>query len=228
MHGYQKFNQVDYSNVFAQQIKEIHRLCQSILQNEISDNDKIIDLGGGPGISAKLIDELRIKATILNLDPANNVETVPISRFVEYLPTKISFQETFSFDIPWQADKLLLMSSAHEIALAYGGKSAKKNKLAFLADLRQFMQNNLKQDGRVIISFPGYAPDTTKEQIQRQRIISDRLLGHSHPYEEFFYLNDFAQIFPKEPLRVVSKTMTLASAQESCLTATVAVFTLRP
>ncbi len=226
MEEYKKFNQVNYTDAFAEQIRDIHRLCQIVLKTEILDGSKIIDLGGGPGIAAHLIDELGIRATVLNLEPSENATVIPRLTSVEYIPQNITFKEALSADLPWKADRLLLMSSAHEIALSYG-KTARENKRLFWDDLKCFMHRSLKKNGRIIISFPGYLPGATPEQALRQQEINQLLLGHSHPYDEYFYMADFAYIFPKWPVIVKSKPMVLAGQapdEGSILTATVAVF----
>jgi len=222
---YCKFNKVDYANTFARQIEEIHSLCKSVMSFEISDGDRVIDLGGGPGIGACLLDELQIKASLLNLEPSEHIDNTPKLKYVEYLRKKILFKDSFSYDFPWKGNKLLLMSSAHEIALGYGLKDVKENKRLFLCDLKRFIQRFTTENCDVLISFPGYTNGATETQIAEQREFNDKLLGHSHPYDEYFYLSDFSGIFP-EPAVVKTRTMTLAGQLEktSSLEATAVVF----
>jgi len=222
---YSKFNKVDYSKTFARQIEEIHALCKSVMSSEISDGDRVIDLGGGPGIGASLLDGLQIKASLLNLEPSGHIDDIPKLAHVEYLRKQILFKDSFSYDFPWKGDKLLLMSSAHEIALGYGLKDVKENKRLFLCDLKRFIQRFTTRDAAIIISFPGYANGVTEAQIAKQREFNDKLLGHSHPYDEYLYMSDFAGIFP-EPAVVKTQTMTLAGQSEetSALEASAVVF----
>jgi len=222
---YCKFNKVDYANTFASQIEGIHALCKSVMISEISDGDRVIDLGGGPGIGASLLDELKIKATLLNLEPSEHIDNAPKLAYVKYLRRKMLFKDSFSYDFPWKGDKLLLMSSAHEIALGYGLKDVKENKRLFLCDLKRFVQRFTIKNCAVIVSFPGYTNGVTEAQIAEQREFNDKLLGHSHPYDEYFYLSDFVGIFP-EPTVVKTRAMTLAGQSEetSVLEATAVVF----
>ena len=87
---YEKFNTVNYKDAFARQIGDIHKLCKSVLKSEISDGDRIMDLGGGPGIGAHLIDELGIKAKIFNMEPSESVHDIPKLVNVEYSFQKIT------------------------------------------------------------------------------------------------------------------------------------------
>ncbi len=228
MDNIKKFDGMNYANTFAKKISVMHELVKSVLSDLISKGDNIIDIGGGPGIGAKIIDELGIKATVTNIEPSTTIYDVPHLSLVKYMPLKMSFKEALDMQMPYTADCLLMISSEHEIALC-NGRAPIENKKIFLHDLNEFIYKNLKQDGTLIIGFPNYRNGASKTEIAKQRRLTESILGHSHPPEEFFALEEFSVAFGTKPAIFIQKPMNLVheNPEETILMANVAVFKIK-
>lgn len=72
-----KFNGVDYTNTFAARIGVMHELVKEVLSKQISNWDHVIDIGGGPGMGARIIDSLGITASVVNIEPSTTIQDVP-------------------------------------------------------------------------------------------------------------------------------------------------------
>jgi hypothetical protein len=65
MDNFQKFEGIDYANNFAKKINSMHRLVEKHLIEIInSDHLNIIDIGGGPGIGASIIDKFEKNVSV--------------------------------------------------------------------------------------------------------------------------------------------------------------------
>ena len=220
-----KFDGLDYNNTFASKIKVMHTLIKDIMSDQLCDGDTIIDMGGGPGIGAKLIDELGIKATVTNIEPSTMIYDIPELSTVDYIPIKISLQEARDARMPVTADCLLMVSSAHEIALC-NNASPLENKKIFFQDLDSFIKTNLKSDGIIIIGFPNYKKGSSRARIASQRRLIESILGHSHPPEELFTIEEFSSAFGTQPIVAFQRPMDLANGdhEDTILMANAAIF----
>lgn len=228
MNSTSKFDGMDYMNTFAKRISVMHELVKSILPGIIRKGDSIIDIGGGPGIGARLIDELGIEATVTNIEPSTTIDDVPRLSSVKYMPLKMPFKDALDASMPSTADCLLMISAEHEIALCYGS-TPQENKRIFFRDMDRFIRKNLRQNGSLIIGFPNYLEGASGAEIKRQRRFTESLVGHSHPPEEFFTLEEFSAAFGEQPAVYIRKPMTLAGErpEETILRANVAVFRIK-
>jgi hypothetical protein len=225
METFHKFEGIDYVNNFAKRINSVHQLVADNLEGFIKPNMFIIDLGGGPGIGAKIIDGFGKQVHVLNIEPSNNVNTVPELQWVEYDTLSMSFTEAQQHKFSQKADLILMISSAHEMALSYG-KSSNENKRLFFSDLTKFLSNNLNIGGYLCIGFPNYINGVGVEEVQEQRSFTDSLLGHSHPPDEFFSVQEFSnglgfilEINESKPMILASE-----SADQTKLVANFVVF----
>lgn len=220
-----KFEGTDYTNTFAKRISVMHELVKNVLSSHLSAGDDIIDIGGGPGIDARIIEELGIEATLTNIEPSATIYDIPRLSSVKYIPLKMSFKEALDAKMPRAADCLLMVSSEHEIALCNGGTS-RENKQIFFEDLNKFIHKNLKRNGNLVFGFPNYRTGASRTDIARQRRLTESLLGHSHPLEEYFVVEEFSAAFGAKPVVFIQKPMTLANEmpEETFLMANVAVF----
>lgn len=226
MGNFQKFEGVDYVNNFAIKINSMHRLVAKSLSTIISsDNLNIIDIGGGPGIGASIIDKFGKRHQVLNIEPSNNIEEIPDLNNVEYSTLKLSFNEALDYQLPWKADLFLMISAAHEISLS-NGKSSVENKEIFFQNIKNFIKGNSNPNALMAIGFPNYKIDVTEEEVTRQRQFVDSLMGHSHPPEEFFTIEEFSDAFSSEPIFFDRVPMVLSgqSENEIMLRANFAVF----
>lgn len=219
-----KFNGIDYANTFAKRIGVMHELVRNVLQGQLNKGDCIIDIGGGPGIGAKIIEDLGIEATVINIEPSTTIQDIPHLSLVKYIPLKMTFKEALDAQMPCAANCLMVVSSEHEIALC-NGQTPEENKKIFFEDLKKFIRKNLKKNGTLVFGFPGYRKGASEKEIARQRKITESLLGHSHPEEEFFTLEEFSAAFG-QPDVFIQKPMNLANEnpEETVLRANVAVF----
>ncbi|CAG0994109.1 MAG: hypothetical protein OIN86_11110 [Candidatus Methanoperedens sp.] len=220
-----KFNGIDYTNTFAKRISVMHELVKNILSGHLNKGDVIIDIGGGPGIGAKIIDNLGIETTVINIEPSTTINEIPQLSSVKYIPLKMTFKEALDAKMPCAADCLLVVSSEHEIALC-NGQAPKKNKKIFFEDMKKFIHKNLKKNGIMVFGFPNYREGASEIEIDRQRRLTESLLGHSHPKEEFFTVEEFSSSFSAQPVVCMKKPMNLANEnpEETILRANVAVF----
>ena len=225
MDGFTKFDGIDYANTFAKRISVMYELVKDVLSGQLRKGDEIIDLGGGPGMGARIIDELGIEATVTNIEPSTTIHNVPKLSFVKYIPLKMSFKEALVARMPYKASCLLMVSSEHEIALC-NGRTPLENKKEFIHDMNEFIHKNLKKKGCLVIGFPDYRKGATDTEITRQRRFTESLLGHSHPPEEFFTVEEFSAAFGIQPAVFVQKPMILAGEkpEETMLIANIAVF----
>ncbi len=220
-----KFNGIDYANTFAKRISVMHELVKNVLQGQLNKGDIIIDIGGGPGIGAKLIDELRIEATLINIEPSTTIYDIPHLSLVKYIPLKMSFKEALEAQMPCTADCLLMISSEHEIALC-SGRTSRENKKIFLDDMNKFIHRNLKSNGCLVFGFPNYKKGASRTEIARQRRLTDSLLGHSHPPEDYLTVEEFSAAFSAQPVVFIQKPMDITNEnqKDTILIANVAVF----
>ena len=224
-----KFDGMDYMKSFASKISTMHELIKSLLQDHICDGDIIIDIGGGPGMGARIIDELGKKAVVLNIEPSTTIYDLPQLSAVEYIPLKMSLKEALDTQMPYTPDCLLMVSSAHEIALCNNAQ-AHENKRVFFEDLNNFIKKNLKPNGTIIIGFPNYYKGATQSEIDRQRKLTESVFGHSHPSNEFFLLEEFSAALGMQPIVHIQRPMDIApsSSQKTVLMANGVVFSNLP
>jgi len=220
-----KFNGIDYANTFAKRISVMHGLVKNVLSGQLSKGNNIIDIGGGPGIGAKMIDGLGIEATVTNIEPSTTIKDVPQLSLVKYIPLKMTFKEALDVQMPYTADCLLMVSSEHEIALC-NGSTPKENKKIFLEDMNKFIHKNLKRNGILVFGFPNFRKGASKTEIARQRRLTESLLGHSHPKEEYFTEEEFSAAFGATPAVFIQKPMDITNEnpEDTILIANVAVF----
>jgi predicted ATP-dependent serine protease len=81
-----KFNGIDYANTFAKRISVMHELVKDVLSGHLNKGNVIIDIGGGPGIGAKIIEDLGIEATVINIEPSTTIYEIPKLSSVKYIP----------------------------------------------------------------------------------------------------------------------------------------------
>lgn len=159
-----KFNGVDYTNTFATRIGVMHELVKEVLSTRISNGDCIIDIGGGPGMGARIIDTLGIMASVTNIEPSTTILFVPLLLHVKYNPLQMSLKEVLDVRMPYPADCLLIVSAAHEIALC-NNSSPKKNKEIFSSEINQFIRKNLKPEGIIVVEYPNYRKGTSPQRL---------------------------------------------------------------
>ncbi len=140
----------------------------------------------------------------------------------------MTFKEALDAQMPCTASCLLMVSSEHEIALCNGG-TANGNKKIFLEDLNKFIHKNLKKNGSLVFGFPNYRKGANRTEIARQRRLTESILGHSHPPEELFTVDEFSAAFGAQPAVFIQKPMNLANEdpEETILMANVAVFKIK-
>jgi hypothetical protein len=220
-----KFNGVDYTNTFATRISVMHELVKEVLSTRISNGDCVIDIGGGPGMGARIIDSLGIMASIVNIEPSTTIHDVPRLLHVKYIPLQMSLKEALGVRMPFLADCMLIVSAAHEIALC-NNSSASKNKEIFTSEIDQFIRNNLKPEGIIVVGFPNYRERASSAEIAQQRRITESKLGHSHPPEELYTVEELSQIFGTHPFVYVRRPMNIdpGNPDDTILMANVAVF----
>ena len=220
-----KFNGVDYTNTFAARIGVMHELVKEVLSKQISNWDHVIDIGGGPGMGARIIDSLGITASVVNIEPSTTILDVPRLLHVKYNPIQMSMKEALGARMPFPADCLLIVSAAHEIALC-NNSSASKNKEIFSSEINQFIRKNLKPEGIIVVGFPNYRERASSAEIAQQRRITESILGHSHPPEELFTIEELSQIFGTRPFVYIKRSMNIdgGNPDDTVLMANVAVF----
>ncbi len=225
MDFFKKFDGIDYTNSFARRINVMYELVKYVLSGQLNKGDIIIDIGGGPGMGARIIDELGIETTVVNIEPSTTIHDVPELLTVEYIPLKMTLKEATAASMPLTGTCLLMVSSEHEIALC-NGRTPAENKKEFFHDLNEFIRKNLEKNGCLVIGFPNYRKGATDAEITRQRKFTESLLGHSHPPEEFFTVEEFSSGFGAQPDVFIQKHMILANErpEETMLVANAAVF----
>ena len=220
-----KFNGVDYTNTFTARIGVMHELVKEVLSKQISNWDHVIDIGGGPGMGARIIDSLGITASVANIEPSTTILDVPRLLHVKYNPMQMSLKDALNVRIPDPADCLLIVSAAHEIALC-NNSSASKNKEIFSSEIDQFIRKNLKPEGIIVVGFPNYRERASPTEIAKQRRITESILGHSHPPEELFTIEELSKIFGTSPFVYIKRPMNIdgGNPDDTVLVANVAVF----
>ncbi len=176
-------------------------------------------------MGARIIDSLGIMASVINIEPSTNIHDVPRLLHVEYFPMQMSFKDALEVRMPYPADCLLIVSAAHEIALC-NNSSASKNKEIFSSEFNQFISKNLEPEGIIVVGFPNYRKGASQAEIAKQRRITESHLGHSHPPEELFTIEEFSNIFGTDPSVFIQKPMNInpENLDDTILMANVAVF----
>ena len=225
MNNITKFNGVDYTNTFATRIGVMHELVKEVLSTQISNGDSVIDIGGGPGMGARIIDNLGIMASVVNIEPSTTIHDVPRLLHAKYIPMQMSLKEALGVRIPFPADCILVVSAAHEIALC-NNSSASKNKELFSSEINQFIRKNLEPEGIIVVGFPNYRKGASPTEIAKQRRITESHLGHSHPPEELFTIEEFSNIFGTNPSVFIQRPMNIdpGNPDGTILMANVSVF----
>ena len=180
-------------------------------------------------MGARIIEELGIKVTLINIEPSTTIYDVPRLSLVKYIPLKMTFKEALDAQMPHTASCLLMVSSEHEIALC-NGHTPEENKKIFFEDLNKFIHKNLMKNGILVFGFPNYRKGASETEIARQRRFTESILGHSHPKEEFFTVEEICAALGTEPVVYIQKPMTLANEDpdETILRANVTVFQKTP
>jgi len=101
-----------------------------------------------------------------------------------------------------------------------------ENKKIFFESLKKFIHKNLRKNGIMVFGFPNYREGASETEIGRQRKLTESLLGHSHPKEEFFTVEEFSAALGAQPVVCIQKPMNLANEnpEETILRANVTVF----
>ncbi len=162
---------------------------------------------------------------LTNIEPSTTINDVPDLLTVKYIPLQISLKEAVDTRMPYTAECMLMVSSAHEIALC-NNMGSMENKKMFFHDLDSFIQKNLTPGGKVIIGFPNYRKDASMAEIELQRRLTESVLGHSHPPDELFTIEEFSSAFNTLPMVFIQKPMDLTHENpgRTALMANVAVF----
>jgi len=225
MNNITKFNGVDYTNTFATKISVMHELVKEVLSTQISNGNRVIDIGGGPGMGARIIDSLGIMTSVVNIEPSTTIHDVPRLLHVKYIPMQMSLKEALGVRMPFPAECILVVSAAHEIALC-NNSSASKNKEIFSSEINQFIRKNLEPEGIIVVGFPNYRKGASSAEIAKQRRITELNLGHSHPAEELFTVEEFSNIFGTKPSVFIQRPMNIdpGNPDGTILMANVAVF----
>lgn len=106
MENFKKFESIDYINNLAININSMHQLVAKNLTGIIiSNNLNIIDIGGGPGLVAKIIDKIGKSVKVINIEPSNNIEKIPDLNNIEYFTLKLSFKNALEYQLPWKVDR---------------------------------------------------------------------------------------------------------------------------
>ena len=176
-------------------------------------------------MGARIIDSLGITASVTNIEPSTTIHNVPRLLHVRYIPMQMSLKDALDVRIPYPADCLLIISAAHEIALC-NNSSASKNKEIFSSEIDQFIRKNLKPEGIIVIGFPNYRERASPTEIEKQRRITESILGHSHPPEELFTIEELSKIFGTQPSAYIKRPMNIdrGNPDDTILMANVAVF----
>ena len=220
-----KFDGVDYTSTFASRIGVMHELVKEVLSTQVSHHDCVIDIGGGPGMGARIIDSLGITAFVTNIEPSTTIHDKPRLSHVKYKSMQMSFQSALNIRMPYLADCILIVSAAHEIALC-NNSSASTNKEIFANEINQFINKNLKPEGIIVMGFPNYRKGASPAEISEQRRITELNLGHSHPPEELFTIEELCLIFRTQPSVYMKRPMNVdrGNPEDTVLVANVAVF----
>ncbi len=157
----------------------------------------ILDVGSGPGSLAKLAHESvppTQKVTILGVEPSELArdgealaeELEKAQSHISYKPRKGSIEESGRLHslTPECLDGIVLMRSAHEIAISRGYER-------FCQDMRRLIAY-LKRGGLAIIGDPTYRRDIMlnksevyAEELKLAQEIGKERYGHSHTTDEF-------------------------------------------
>ncbi len=141
-----------------------------------------LDIGSGPGVGAKLLDDLNIKTTLTGYEPsmtaADGVELLKElekkGSKVKYIPVQGGIEKIPTPEIN-SLDYVLILRAAHEIAESLGGYDK------FFSELERVIVG-LKESGKIIIAEPQYDKDFNDqtEIIEKVREFKQIKIGHSH------------------------------------------------
>ncbi|MBC2697766.1 MAG: hypothetical protein HF974_05350 [ANME-2 cluster archaeon] len=77
-----------------------------------------------------------------------------------------------------------------------------------------------------MVGFPNYRKGASPAEIAKQRRITESILGHSHPPEELFTIEELSKIFGIQPSVYIKRPMNIdgGNPDDTILMANVAVF----
>ena len=180
---------VEPNRVFYDEVKK--RLSERVGK---SLSEIILDIGAGPGVVARLLDEADLMGHVVGWEPSNlHKQGVELQqkldkerRGVVYTPFQGDFRAALSnmIDMGWQYDAITFVRSAHEIA-----ESSSRD--SFFRQL-QLASGFVKPGGMILVADPMYTLEASSnpEIIRSVREIQQRTLGHSHIPGD--YINPFS------------------------------------
>lgn len=183
---YKKFDALqkdEYRKKYFERDKEFYEEIKEHLWNALGKRKTVgIDIGAGPGISAIILNKLRINTTLTGYEPSKtsnegrkiSKELIFSKSPTKYLAIKKSIQE-IKTPIEDSLDYILILRAAHEIAESLGSKDT------FFTEIKRLLKG-LKKLGIVLIADQQYAKEfrDDKEIIHKVQKYQEQSIGHSH------------------------------------------------
>jgi len=176
---WKKFDKIDYLNKFSPNIKPTHKLLEyALLKYKIKG--VILDIGGGPGITAGILRGHKNNSLVYNIEPSKHCFDV---KYKNYKPLNMSLKQAIKKKkLPQKIDCLVACSSLHELALS-NNRTSEENKRIMFEQIHEAIKR-LKKDGLFIICEIEYKKKATNKQIKKHIWIAEHTIGHDHPREE--------------------------------------------
>lgn len=168
-----------------------------------------LDIGSGPGVGAKLLDDLGIETALIGYEPSMTaVDGIKLSKELESKSSKVKYTPVQGGidKIPTpeidSLDYFLILRAAHEIAESLGGHDK------FFSELERIMAG-LKRSGKIIIAEPQYDinfNDQT-EIIERVRKFKQIKIGHSHIPSDYITDEEMSAFMSQKSFQKVEESI---------------------
>ena len=182
---WERFDKIDYLKNFAPGIKLSHLLLEfALLKYKIKGT--ILDIGGGPGITPKILRKHKNNSFVYNVEPAKNSLSYKGKNYKAInMPLKKAIEKNL---LPKKVDCIVACSALHELALS-NKKTNSKNKKIMFGELN-FVLRTLKKGGFFIVCEVEYKKEATDRQIKRHIWIAEHTIGHDHLREELLSIRE--------------------------------------
>tara|TARA_Y100000034_G_scaffold132001_1_gene193972 strand:- start:8676 stop:9452 length:777 start_codon:yes stop_codon:yes gene_type:complete len=211
---FDRFKGGSYSKKYVEKFREFHTQIGKALRNNLPKSRKLkgLDIGAGPGIGAKILDQLKFNVELYSIEPSKTyLDSVKLSKdlkkkksSVKYMPKKggiSEIEEKFKLDEE-SLDFILFLRSLHEVKLSIGLRKL-KTEIRSLSSL-------LKDGGLIIVADPQYSKEINKNPskyrglILEIRKLQEKTIGHSHHPREYISSEDIEKLMPPNIKKIKS------------------------
>ena len=210
--GHKKFDRQakgKYITNYFNKDREFYNTIKKHIARAISNKSTLgIDIGAGPGIGAKLLENLNLNTKLIGFEPSKTWEDgkklskrlIKEKKATRYIAKKGGIQ---NIRTPTKnlLDYILILRASHEIAESLGGKRR------FFIEVLRIMYG-LKESGFLIIGEPQYSRRRISQKIiKKVQQYQEENIGHYHIPSDYITAQEMKTVFEKKGLRLIKETI---------------------